>query len=165
MVVEVKNSAKVTLFSFNKMAVFMRDAQCNGVGNWRSFKRGSAVGVFMWVTLSQWRGSIPPKTYESNVIHLDFVQFRKQHSRCKAILLSIVLSEQCYKMYFISLTVVNPYWDFTTKILLKSPPNLNGWIPPCFELRLSVWTASRVDQIQPIGTVSFVKVSFVQRYT
>jgi len=31
-----------------------------------------------------------PKTYESNFIHHDFVQFGKQHSRYKAILPSIV---------------------------------------------------------------------------
>ena len=42
------------------------------------------------------RGAIaPPKTYESNFIHHDFVQFGKQHSRYKAILSSIVLSQQC----------------------------------------------------------------------
>jgi len=41
-----------------------------------------------------------PKTYESNLIHLDFAQFEKQHSRYKAILPSIV--------YLISLKVVNP---------------------------------------------------------
>jgi len=48
-----------------------------------------------------------PKTYESNFIHHDFVQFGKQHSRYKAILSSIVLSQQCCEVYFISLTVVN----------------------------------------------------------
>jgi len=34
-----------------------------------------------------------PKAYESNFIHHDFVQFGKQHSRWKAILWSIVLSQ------------------------------------------------------------------------
>ena len=34
-----------------------------------------------------------------------------------------------------------------------------------FELRLSVRTASRVNQSQPINSVNFVKISFVQRYT
>ena len=51
--------------------------------------------------------SPPPKTYESNFSHHDFVQFGKQHSRYKASLPSIVLSQQCCEVYFISLTVVN----------------------------------------------------------
>jgi len=37
----------------------------------------------------------PPKTYESKFVHHDFVQFGKQHSEFKAILSSIVLSQQC----------------------------------------------------------------------
>jgi len=49
---------------------------------------------------------IPPKTYESKDIHHDFVQFAKQHSRFKAILPSIVLSQQCCKVFFISHGVV-----------------------------------------------------------
>jgi len=52
--------------------------------------------------------SLPPKTYVSNFINHDFVQFRKQHSRYKAILPSIVLSQQCCEVHFISLTLVNP---------------------------------------------------------
>ena len=47
-----------------------------------------------------------PKTYESNFIHHDFVQFGKQSSQFKAILPSIVLSQQCCDAYFTSLTVV-----------------------------------------------------------
>jgi len=50
----------------------------------------------------------PLKTYESNFIHHDFAQFGKQHSRYKAILPSIVLSQQCCEVYFISFAVVNP---------------------------------------------------------
>ena len=37
----------------------------------------------------------PPKTYKSNFIHHEFVQFGKQHSRYKVILPSNVLSQQC----------------------------------------------------------------------
>ena len=48
----------------------------------------------------------PTKTYESNFIHHDFVQFGKQHSQFKAILPSIVLSQQFCDVYFIFLTVV-----------------------------------------------------------
>jgi len=32
-----------------------------------------------------WAIAPPPKTYESNLIHHDFVQFEKQHSRYKVI--------------------------------------------------------------------------------
>jgi len=56
---------------------------------------------------SDW-GDRPSKSYESNFIRHYFVQFGKQHSRYKAILLSIVLSQHCYEVYVISLTVVNP---------------------------------------------------------
>jgi len=56
---------------------------------------------------SDW-GNCPPKTYESNFIHHDFVQFKKQHLRLKAILSSTVLSQQCCEVYFISLTVAKP---------------------------------------------------------
>jgi len=48
------------------------------------------------------------KTYESSFIRDDFLQFGKQHSRHKAILPPIILSQQCCEEYFISLTVVHP---------------------------------------------------------
>jgi len=51
------------------------------------------------------RGDHSPKTYESNFIHYNFVQFRKQHSRYKAILSCIALSLQCCEIYFIFFTV------------------------------------------------------------
>ena len=85
-----------------------------------------------------------PKTYESNFIHHDFVQFRKKHSRYKAILPSIVLSQQCCEICFISLTVVKPRMRLDYHILLKSHLlNLltgsdpgsrphNKWIRVCF---------------------------------
>jgi len=49
----------------------------------------------------------PPETYESNFFYHDFVQFGKQHWRFKAILTSIVLSQQCCEVYFMSFTVMN----------------------------------------------------------
>jgi len=62
------------------------------------------AGVDLWGAT----GAIAsPQTYESNFIHHDFVQFGKQYSQCKAILPSIVSSQQCCEVYFISLTVVN----------------------------------------------------------
>ena len=48
-----------------------------------------------------------PKTYKSNFFHHDFIQLGKQHSLSKAILLSLVSSQQCCEVNFISLTVVN----------------------------------------------------------
>ena len=70
----------------------------------------------------------PPKTYESSFIHHDFVHFGKQYSWY--ILQSIVLLQQCCEVYFISLTVVNPWWDLTTKYYWNSSPNFTGWIRP-----------------------------------
>jgi len=54
-------------------------------------------------------GRSPPKNYESNFFHHDFVQFVKQHSRYKAILPSIVLSQQCCDVCFISRVVHGTY--------------------------------------------------------
>jgi len=48
------------------------------------------------------------KTYESNFFHRNFLQFGTQHLRYKPILSSIVLSQQCCKVYFISLTAAKP---------------------------------------------------------
>ena len=86
--------------------------------------RGGSKGVI---------GAIAPrKTYERNFIHHDFVQIEKLHSRYKAILPSIVLSQQYCEVYFISLTVVNAYCDLTTKCCWnRSPSSLTGWIRPC----------------------------------
>jgi len=50
---------------------------------------------------------VPAKTCEISFIHHDFVLFGKQHSRYKAILSSIVLSQEWCEVYFISLTAVN----------------------------------------------------------
>ena len=73
----------------------------------------------------------PPKTYESNFIHHDFVQFRKRHSRYKAYSSSIVLSQQCCEVCFISLyTVVKPSSDLTTKHYWNTPIKFTGWIRP-----------------------------------
>jgi len=44
------------------------------------------------------------ETYESNFPVHDFVQFGKQHSRCKAILPSTVLSQQCCEQRRIVIT-------------------------------------------------------------
>ena len=60
--------------------------------------RGGAIGAI----------APPPKTNESNFIHHDFVQFGKQHSRCKTILPSVVLSQQSCEVHITSLTVENP---------------------------------------------------------
>ena len=91
-------------------------------------------------------GTIAPPL-KRNFIHHDFVQFGKQNSRYKAIFPSIVLSQQCCEICFISLTVVNPWWDFTTKYYWNRPLSLVGWILPCLtviklHLRLNVIAGS-----------------------
>ena len=48
----------------------------------------------------------PLKAHKSNFIHHDIVQFGKQHSQFKAMLPSIVLSQQYCDVYFTSLTVM-----------------------------------------------------------
>jgi len=60
-------------------------------------------------------GRFPPETYESNCFHHDFEQFGKQCSWYKAILSSIVLSQQCCAVCFIPFTVAEPIWDLTSK--------------------------------------------------
>jgi len=63
----------------------------------------------------------PPKTYENNFIHHDFANFGKQHSRYKAILPSIVLSQQCCEVYFTSyISEVIVKLDY--RIFVKSHP-------------------------------------------
>jgi len=48
----------------------------------------------------------------------------------KTTLSSIVLSQECCEVYFISLTVANPLWDLTSKSHWNRPPPLTlmGWI-------------------------------------
>jgi len=57
---------------------------------------------------------------------------------------SIVLSQQCRVVYFISLRVAKPL-RLDYQILLKSPPppNVTGWICPCTEV-FSLQTQGRV---------------------
>ena len=57
----------------------------------------------------------PSKTYKSYFICYNFVQFGKQHSRYKANLSSIILSQQCCEVCFISLTVAKLLRDLTPK--------------------------------------------------
>jgi len=65
---------------------------------------------FVWLDRGGSRGgdAPPPKTYESNYIHRDFLQFENQHSQYKANLSSIVLLQQYCEGHFIPLTVVKP---------------------------------------------------------
>jgi len=60
----------------------------------------------------------------------DFVQFDKQHSRCKAILPSITLSQHSVvcEIYFIPLTVVKPLRDLTSECYLNHPGSALGEI-------------------------------------
>jgi len=85
-------------------------------------------------------GRLAPKTNVTNFIHHDFLQFGNQRiktnssnsldmlelsqcSRFKVILSSIVLSQQCCEVYFISLTAEKPILDLT---------NVISWIHPWF---------------------------------
>ena len=81
---------------------------------------------------------IHPQTHKSNFNHHDFVQFGKQHSRCKAILSSIVLSQQCCEVYLISLTVGNRYVIWLPNITEISPLIvMAGSSPGCACLRVT----------------------------
>jgi len=74
----------------------------------------TVVGVIPHVTMAPSAGAdpgggrLPYKIYEIKYIHHDFVQIGKQHLLFKAILLSIILSQQCCEilLYFTSLTAV-----------------------------------------------------------
>jgi len=68
---------------------------------------------------------IAKKTYASNFIHHDFIQFGKQDSRYKAILLSILLPQQCCEVHFISLTVAIAFMRLDYQLLPKLPPTPN----------------------------------------
>ena len=75
-------------------------------------------------------GRSPPKSYESNLIHHNFLKFGKQHLRHEAILLSIVLSQQFCEACFNLLAVAKPLWDLTAKHYWNRPPtSLAGSAP------------------------------------
>ena len=76
-------------------------------------------------------GRSPPlKLNESNFFHHNLVQFGKQYSRYKAILSSMVLSQNCCEVYLGSLTAANPLWDLVTKYYWNRLLKLAGWIRP-----------------------------------
>jgi len=76
--------------------------QCTAEVSLVVVRGGSKGGEGAW-------DDLPPETYEGNFIHHAFVQFGKQHLRCKVIVPSIVLSQQCCEVCFISLeTVAKP---------------------------------------------------------
>jgi len=58
-----------------------------------------------------------PKTYESNFIHHNFVQFGKQHSRYKAILCSLLFCHNSFVKYTPSLYVLCNVFTPTRKTL------------------------------------------------
>jgi len=96
-----------------------------------------------------WGDRLPPKTYKSNFFHHDFLQFRKQHSWYEAFLSSIILSQQCFEVYFISLTVAKPLWDLTTKYYWNRPP---GWIRP------RIWYSSDVIKLMFVFSQTFCRL-------
>jgi len=69
---------------------------------WNALHQGGSRGAIETIALTT-------KIYETNFTHQNILLFGKQqHSRYKAILPSIVLSQQCCEVHFISHTVVNP---------------------------------------------------------
>jgi len=95
----------------------------------------------------------PPKTYESNLIRREFVQFGKQHSRCKVILLSIVLSQEGCEVYLIYLAVAKPLWDLTGKYYWNCTlPPYTYWFDPSL-------TTTRLSHLQLVHKNAFSKRS------
>jgi len=91
------------------------------------------------------RGVIAPsETYKSNPIHHNFVQFKKQNSRYKVILSSIVLSQQFCEACFISL-----FWDLATNITEIAPPKRTGWIRPWVHQQ-NLFRCNRLDYGYPL---------------
>ena len=67
-------------------------------------------------------------------IHRDCARFGKQHSRYKAILPSIVLSQQCCELVKYTSSLLQQWpWNETQQpnITEITFPNLIGWICPC----------------------------------
>jgi len=84
--------------------------------HWAVEKSRTARGIDDWMSTGEdpgW-GDRPTKTYTSDFIHHDFVQFGKQGWRYRTILSSSVLSQQCCEVSFIFTTVANSSWDLTT---------------------------------------------------
>ena len=102
-------------------------------------------------------GDRPPKIYESNLIRHDFVQFGKKHRRYKPILPSIVfVTAVLWSMLHLSYSN-EPAMTLDYQMLLKSPPNLRGWIRPWFN----------VDTVVPLGflgSVPFLYHGFSQQF-
>jgi len=108
-----------------------KKARKQNSGDWSASHNHPESGTDSWGTIGE---IAPPKTYESNFIRHDFVQFGKQHSRYKAISPSIVLSQQCCGSIQHLSYSSEPVVRLDYQILLKSlPPNLAGWIRPCPE--------------------------------
>ena len=81
----------------------------------------------------------PPETYKSNFIRHDFVQFGKQYSRIKAILSSIVFSQQCCSVYCIFLTVAKPLCDLTTTYYWNRPHHQPYCLDPPMMRSRTIW--------------------------
>jgi len=100
------------------------------------------------------RGAITPfETYESIFFHHDFVQFGKQHSRCRTILQSIVLSQH---LSYNS----EPAIRLDGQILLKSHLPLNLLADPPLSQQMqnrSKWKASHRRHTSTLIRKTYVK--------
>ena len=107
--------------------------------------------VYEWVEpgVDPERGDRPPQNLRKYLFHNEFVQSGKQHSRYKGILPSIVLSQQCCEVYFISLTVVKLLWMdwMSTIVKYKYPPMI------CLHKNITAaWTTHTIDWLYLVHT-------------
>jgi len=98
------------------------------------------------------RGAISPlKPAKVTFFKHNFVQFGKQHSRCRAILSFIVLSQKYCEVCLISLSVAKPWWEMTTKYYCNRPlPNRTGWMRPWLSMQFASAAVSWVFYIEVI---------------
>jgi len=77
-------------------------------------------------------GWSPPTLKPTKVTLFTIILYNSENNiRDKVTLSSVVLSQQCCEMCFISLTVAKPLWDLTSKYYWNRPlPELTGVIRP-----------------------------------
>ena len=135
--------------TFLTFAYLARNRFPKKFGDW--YKLVAAETLVTWIQMRASRGrsrrgrSPPPhETYKNNFIHDNFLQLEKQHPQHKAILPSIVLSQQCCEAFQAIMRLWLP------NIIEIAPPPLNllaGSGPAC-KFESSQREESRA---QPVG--------------
>jgi len=122
--------------TFLTFAYLARNRFPKKFGDW--YKLVAAETLVTWIQMRASRGrsrrgrSPPPhETYKNNFIHDNFLQLEKQHPQHKAILPSIVLSQQCCEAF----QAIMRLW-LPNIIEIAPPPKLTGWIRPCVQVRI-----------------------------